>query len=243
MFWLVKPFWLTLRQYRERGNVMDCRKVIENLDDFMDGYLEPSITQGVQEHLADCTRCHEIVDVERKFRRSLRQMPVPPASSGFLDKVFEIATKEKNETPGWWGGFSVGGGLAVAIMIFVFLGLPYLGKESAIQQLTGVAIALDEPKTIQMVVNVPEDLEGSSITILLPEQVELDGYPGERAISWTADLQKGANLLALPLVARQIGSGTLVARVEHANKRKTFEVSMEVREQLSGQETSKDIAA
>lgn len=222
---------------------MDCQMVLENLDDFMDGYLEPSITQGVQEHLADCDRCHEIVDVERKFRRTLRQMPIPDTSPGFQDRVFENAVSEEKSSPGWWGGFSVGGGLAVALMVFVFIGLPYLGKESAIQQLAGVTIAMDAPKTIQMVVNVAEDLEGSSITILLPEQVELDGYPGERAISWTADLQKGANLLALPLVARQLGTGTLVARVEHANKRKTFEVSMEVLEQLSGHNGSTDLTA
>ncbi len=214
---------------------------MDNLDDFMDGYLEPSITQGVQEHLADCSSCHEIVDVERKFRRTLRQIPVAPASAGFPDKVLASAAQGEKKDRGWWGGFSTGGALAVAVMVLLFFGLPYLGHESAIQQLTGVTIELDVPKTIQMVVNIPEDLAGSSITILLPENVELDGYPGERVISWTADLQKGGNILALPLVARQLGAGTLVARVEHANKRKTFEVDMEVREQLSGQGGSPEL--
>jgi len=213
---------------------MNCQQVIAQLNDFMDGYLEPVATQSIQAHLADCPGCGAAVAAEQKFRRALRQLPVPSPVPGFAERVLENAMYQETQHHGWWGGFLAGGGVAVAIMLFLFFGLPFQGAEKAIQQLAGVTMAVGASRTIQMVVNVPQDLAGSTISILLPEYIELDGYPGERQITWTTDLRKGDNLLALPVVGNRAGAGTLVARVEHDNKRKVFEVAMDVRPRLSG---------
>jgi hypothetical protein len=212
---------------------MNCQQVITQLNDFMDGYLEPSATQALQGHLADCPNCAAVVAAEQKFRLALRQMVVPPPVPGFAERVLENAMHQETKSHGWWAGFAAGGGMAAAVMLFLFFGLPFQGAEKAIQQLAGVTLAVGAAHTIQMVVNVPSDLAGSTISILLPEHIELDGYPGERQITWTTDLRKGANLLALPVIGMRPGAGTLVARVEHENKRKVFEVGMDVRPELS----------
>jgi hypothetical protein len=215
---------------------MECRHVLTSLNDFMDGYLDPADTQAIQEHLGDCGRCGQIVASEQKFRRALRQMEVEPPDEGFADRVLAQAVGGEEHHRHWWSGFLAGGGVAVAVAMIVILGLLYRGSHPAIQQLAGVTLAVDVPRTVQMVVNVPQDLENSTITILLPEGVELAGYPEDRIITWTADLRKGGNLLALPVVARRTGSTTLVARVEHERKRKTFEVNLDVQQHLSGEE-------
>ena len=213
---------------------MNCQQVSAQLNDFMDGYLEPVVTQAIQGHLADCAQCGAMVAAEQKFRQALRQMEVPPPVPGFAERVLENAMHREKPRHGWWGGFSAGITVAVAFMLLLFFGLPFKGAEKAIEQLAGVTMAVGAAHTIQMVVNVPQDLAGSTISLLLPEHIELDGYPGERQITWTTDLRKGDNLLALPVIGRQVGAGTLVARVEHENKRKVFEVAMDVRPRLSG---------
>jgi hypothetical protein len=212
---------------------VDCKHVVTQLNDFMDGYLEPAATQAIQEHLADCHGCTQMVGCEQKFRRSLRQLPVELPEAGFAERVFANAVSTEKHQNAWWVAFSAGGGLAMVVMLLLYFILPLRGPDQIFEQLAGVTMAVDAPRTIEMVVNVPEDLNGTTITILLPEHVELDGFPDERHITWTADLAKGGNLLSLPVVARRVGSGPLVARVEHENKRKVFELNMRSSERIS----------
>ena len=207
---------------------MNCEQVINKLDDFVDGYLASGETRAIEDHLVVCDGCNEVVGRERKFRLALGSIPAQQPEAGFVEQAFASATGRGGYKSGWWVGFSAGGGLAVAVLLLFFLGLPFQGKDTGLQQLAGVNMTINEVKNVQLVVNVAQNLEGSIITIMLPEHVEIDGLPGEREITWTADLKKGKNLLALPVVARQLGAAPLVARVEHDNKRKIFEVNLEV---------------
>ena len=54
----------------------------------------------------------------------------------------------------------------------------------------------------------------------------LDGFDDERHVDWQADLERGSNLLSLPVVARATGNGRLVAVIEHEGR--TREVAIEL---------------
>ena len=58
--------------------------------------------------------------------------------------------------------------------------------------------------------------------------IELDGFPGQREITWETSLSEGKNLLPLTLVAVTPTGGELLARLEHDNRNRTFRLQVEV---------------
>ncbi len=60
---------------------MDCKAVIRQLSEFLDGELDPAVTKELQEHLAQCDDCHVVVDTTRKTIEiycDTEPMPMPP---------------------------------------------------------------------------------------------------------------------------------------------------------------------
>jgi len=90
-----------------------------------------------------------------------------------------------------------------------------------------MSIVLHQKQDIKLAFFSAEPLTGAKITIHLPENVALVGYPGRRELSWTTNLKKGDNLLRLPIIATQIARGDLVANIEYENKMKTLTLSLE----------------
>jgi hypothetical protein len=72
--------------------------------------------------------------------------------------------------------------------------------------------------------NASESLANASISVVLPESVEIVGRPDLHRLSWRADLKQGPNLLQLPLIAVGNGSGTLVIRLAYGSLVRTLEV-------------------
>ena len=54
----------------------------------------------------------------------------------------------------------------------------------------------------------------------------LDGFDDERQIDWQADLERGSNLLSLPVVARSAGKGRLVAVIEHEGRTRRVAIDL-----------------
>jgi hypothetical protein len=90
-----------------------------------------------------------------------------------------------------------------------------------------LSIALNTQKKVKLAFASSEPLQGAKITIRLPENVALVGYPGRRQLSWETNLKKGDNLLNLPVIATQVASGELVADIEYAGRVKTLRVNLE----------------
>lgn len=90
-----------------------------------------------------------------------------------------------------------------------------------------LSIALNQQQDIKLAFYSGEPLKGAKITIRLPENVALVGYPGRRQLSWTTDLKKGDNLLRLPVIATQIARGELTADIEYGSQLKTLTLGLE----------------
>jgi hypothetical protein len=67
-----------------------------------------------------------------------------------------------------------------------------------------------------------EDIQQVNLSIDLPENMDLNGYPGHKTLSWQTSLQKGQNVLALPIMAVSHGQGELLARLSYGEKVKIF---------------------
>jgi len=164
------------------------------------------------------------------IRDALKRMPVPPPRTGFVDDVIANAVTEfgprarprlltRWET---WMGAAVGA--AVAVLLTVFLVRP--GAPSAD---SGITLALDEARTVDVLIDSERTLEDATIRVATTGSVELDGFDDRREVRWQTRLDRGRNVLSLPIVARATGEAELVATIEHEGRIRRVAVKMIVR--------------
>jgi len=70
-----------------------------------------------------------------------------------------------------------------------------------------VALTIDRPETVRLMFNSAKPLKAATLSLALPENVELVGYGNRRELSWQTDLREGGNLMQLPLVVRRSDEG------------------------------------
>jgi len=100
-------------------------------------------------------------------------------------------------------------------------------EEQPVTQAPVMSITVNTQQTIRLAFASSESLQGAKITIRLPENVALVGYPGRRQLSWETNLKKGDNLLSLPIIATQIAQGELIADIEYEGRVKTLTLNLE----------------
>jgi hypothetical protein len=89
-------------------------------------------------------------------------------------------------------------------------------------------MALAEPRTVNLVFASATALDSATLTVSLPDGIEIDGFPGQNEITWQTSLSEGKNLLPLTLVALTPAGGELLARLEHEDRDRTFRLRVDV---------------
>lgn len=157
------------------------------------------------------------------LRQALRRMPTPEASAGFVERALARAAAQQRETPPsvpdrlrnfvsrWetWAGAALGAAAAATV---AFILLRSVDSTSEQPQL---ALTLNETRNLDVLIDSDRELKGATIRVAATGSIALDGFDDERHIAWQANLQRGGNLLSLPVVARTAGKGHLVAVIEH----------------------------
>jgi hypothetical protein len=176
----------------------------------------------------------------------LRAMPVIGPAEGFVDRALHTAV-QRNVAHHHRHGFLVGFGSAAvaALALWVVVGwfpgeLPTGGSgANTVASNTGsqagsessatmpeLSIALNEQRDIKLAFYSGQDLKGARITIQVPDNVALVGYPGRRELSWETNLAKGDNTLRLPVLATQVARGELIANIQYGGQTKTLKVRL-----------------
>ena len=191
-----------------------------------------------------------------EWRAMLRAMPVVQPPAGLADRVLanvyksavkqDVSPPQNHHRQGFMLGFGSAAAAALAVWVVVGMSpgeLPDTG--SAPEQVVASAdtgktvadkvakqpvlsIALNTQQTVRLAFASSESLKGAKITIRLPENVALVGYPGRRQLSWETDLEKGDNLLSLPIIATQVAQGELVADIEYGDRVKTLTLNLDI---------------
>jgi len=172
--------------------------------------------------------------VDDTLRDALRAMPVPEPRARFVDRVLSVASasvvKPRAESRGprvalgrpWaWGA---AGAIAASLVWFFVV---TTNVEAPAQP--RLQLALNESREISLVIDSERPLEGATIRVFATGSVALAGYEDQPEIQWLTSLNEGANLLSLPVVARQPGSGSIVAEIQHQGKTRRVNVLMQVR--------------
>ncbi len=168
---------------------------------------------------------------DQEILELLKDYPMPAADAGFYDQALARAThvgsrRQRNK----WMLTGFGAAIAATIAAWMVGGLllndPQLPDPAA--TIPGVTIAMEQPRTVNLVFASATALDSATLTVSLPEGIELDGFPGQREITWQTSLKEGRNHLPLTLVALTPAGGELLARLEHDDRDRTFRLRVDV---------------
>ena len=134
----------------------------------------------------------------------------------FPDACADFATRWET-----WAGAALGGAVAAALTFILLRPI-----DTTVGEQPRLALTLHETRNVDVLIDSERELKGATIRIAASGSIALDGFDDERHVDWQADLERGSNLLSLPVVARTTGNGRLVAVIEHEGR--TREVAIEL---------------
>lgn len=201
---------------------MECLDFASQLDDFLDSRVDE---RPMREHLNLCDDCRKRFQHAVAVQSALRKLSPPEAPPAFLEQAISRASRPSaaGSHPSRWAmfGMALAASLVLGVAAGVFLSL----REAPVQT---VALAVERPETVRMVFNSARPLQAATLSLALPENVEVVGYGPRRELSWQTDLREGQNLLQLPLIAHGAVKDELLARLSHGASTKTFRVKFEI---------------
>ncbi len=155
----------------------------------------------------------------------LKDYPMADVSTGFYDQALARATHEgtRRQRNRWimtGFGSAVAAGVVLWLIGGFFLSAPDVTTPDA--SIPGIAMTLEEPRTVNLVFASASALDDATLTVTLPDGIELAGFPGQREISWQTSLVEGKNYLPLELIALTSAGGEVLARLEHDKRGRTF---------------------
>ena len=204
---------------------MECSDFAMRLDDLLDGRLDALQRKSVQEHLGRCPDCRQRHEHALAVLETVRKLSPPAMHPGFIDQALSRATRPAaGGARAKWRPI-VGMGLAASLVLGVALGVFLATRQDPVQ---AMVLTIDRPETVRLMFNSAKPLKAATVSLALPENVELVGYGRRRELSWQTDLREGGNLMQLPLVVRGATKEELVASLSHGGSSKMFRLKIEV---------------
>lgn len=208
---------------------MNCYLLGTLLDEHFEHALDAETEAALLAHLTTCADCAAPYERERRLRRSLQALPVPAPAPGFAERVLARAAATRSERPAplqrwgappvWLAGGALVASFAVAIGLWSMRQPVSTPDTMPVAHVQPSSIAGVQP--VRLVFRSASALDDVTIELVLPEGVELDGYPGQRRLVWQSDLRAGSNLLELPVLVHGPG-GVLTATLNHGAERRQF---------------------
>tara|TARA_R110002096_G_scaffold29497_12_gene88784 strand:+ start:22564 stop:23100 length:537 start_codon:yes stop_codon:yes gene_type:complete len=176
-------------------------------------------------------RNDDIDKQDQAIQALLKDYPMPEADAGFFDQALVRATHEgtRRQRNRWLMtgfGTAVAAGLALWMISIVFLATPEL--PTAEPAIPGITMTLAEPQTVKLVFASAQALDSATLTVSLPDGIELSGFPGQREVTWQTSLSEGKNLLPLKLIATSPVGGEVFATLVHNDRGRTFRLRIDV---------------
>jgi hypothetical protein len=171
---------------------------------------------------------------------ALRRMPIPEPRAGFVDDVLAWAVRHPapharpepqrrgftHFVTRWetWMGAAMGAAAAASVAGFLMRS----PADAVTAPAPGITLALNEVRSVDVLVDSERDLRGATVRVAVSGGLSLEGFEDEREIRWQTDLERGRNVLTLPVIARSAGAGRLVAHIEHEGRTRQVTVDLTV---------------
>lgn len=210
---------------------MNCQEILERVEMLVAHPLSETEKRSCEEHLNGCDECQSALRGTEALHLIRNQRDMAPPN-GLFEKVLRHTTGPKHQLERrnrFWLGAGFGGAIAASLLAlaltFGSFG-PMADRAPAVAEFT---IALNEPRYMDIAIEIDHALVGANISILLSGGVELDGYGDRRELSWTTDLVAGVNRLRLPVLAIDLTGGQMVVRLYHPDSEQMFVVQLKTK--------------
>ena len=206
---------------------MNCEIIARNLPAIVAGRLAAADLEDCRRHIAACADCADALRGTEATSLLARHEP-GPAPAGMLQTIVAELGRQparRTESAFWLGaGF---GGIAAASLVALALSLGWIAMPPAgTPAAPEFYVTVGEPRAMDLAIETDRDLAGADISVLLSGPVELDGYAGQRELSWKSDLKAGINRLSLPVLALDTAGGRVVVRLSHPDSEQVFVVNL-----------------
>jgi len=213
---------------------MSCKNLTNRIDDYVDDTLDASAAEALRTHVSSCAACQKTVEREMELRSLLQEYgdsSVTIPETTFFDQALVSAAREgrkQQNKRSWLTGF--GSAVAAGLAVWLFVGGIMNPAVDTLpdSNIPVVTMALEEPRTVNLVFSSASELNNATLTVMLPEGVEIAGFEGQREISWLTSLREGKNVLPLQLVGTMPGNGELLATLRHGEDDRTFRLRVDV---------------
>ena len=163
--------------------------------------------------------------------RRLGADSVPAPDADYFDRAIAKAASSGNKRErNRWVMTGFGGAMAAALAIWMIGGMFFNTPEMSDAEAPGITMALEEPKTLNLVFSSAEALANATMTVMLPIGIEVEGFKGQQEITWMTSLKEGRNVLPLTLVATSPHGGEVLARLQHEGDDRSFTLQVTVNE-------------
>lgn len=211
---------------------MTCKLIANKLDEYFDGGLTASEKTELDTHISTCAVCEKAHNDELNLRQMLKdygESTMPQADAAFYDRALLTAAQQGTlRQRKRWVMTGFGGAVAAAMALWIVSGVFFSAPQINEPALPTVTMALEKPQTFNLVFSSATALEAATMTVVLPEGVEVQGFAGQRQITWMTSLKEGRNILPLTLIATSPVGGQLMATLKHQDDDKTFRLQVKV---------------
>lgn len=200
---------------------MKCDTANSFLDNFLSGRLAESDAKLVSEHLGECPSCAQNYQDSKVIFEALQELEVPAAPNDFADRVIRNAIRNQpHKRPANMLTY-VASGIAASFVVLFLLTFT-LVDSSKTSGSSPIVLIGNEIKTVKLAIESARTVEGIKMTIYLSDNLEISGYEEMKNISWETRLEKGTNVISLPISAIAQGDGKIKASVEFREQKKIF---------------------
>ena len=217
---------------------MKCSMIEKRLDEYDSGELSDELSELMDGHIHDCADCQGLVEEHRRYRQLMSGFEAPEAAPGQMARLLRHATIEgqrselnRHGRQSFVKGFAMASSIALAAVFGWQVLLP--SQSPAIQESELATVTAPVQATeITVVINVPADMTGANLALSLPAGIRLEGLEEYASVAWPVDLDKGANVLTLPVTVT--GEAPLpeqlyiAATIEYQDNVKAFQLPVQV---------------
>ena len=186
---------------------MQCIEIKNRIDDYADNLLPEHEQVLVYAHLSDCLQCRRLMKEHQAYLDRVSSYEVPAPESGMAARLLhnvrlnakrDAERRAGHEAPGREQHHFFRGFAAASMMAVLLLGGYALLPRTAEETLTMVQLGA-QVRPVDIVINVPANMPGTTLTVSLPEEMVLEDYNGSHELVWEVDLVQGGNMLTLPV--------------------------------------------
>ncbi|PCJ15824.1 MAG: hypothetical protein COB04_12645 [Gammaproteobacteria bacterium] len=204
---------------------MNCTIPQQQIEDYADKLLTQKENMLFSSHLSDCETCQQSLVEHQAYLAKIRQLQAPQAAPEMVTRLIGFPRERNKQSPNsFWQGF-----VAASILAVMVIG-SYLVVESDPVHTSMMVSIGSNIQAVDIAINAPSDMSEVTLSISLPDQLEVEGYGDTRQLIWTVDLIEGANQLTLPIrfIAGQTLSKPTVINVVmlHEEKERDFQIEV-----------------